>query len=78
MGIYSFQLKLFKEIPKMISMYGRRVKVQYKGINELCYYCFGNHNKRASKTEKVPWRDYIKWFRDEFKEIPAVAYGKWA
>ena len=76
-GIYSVKMKLKKEIPQVLPMCGKRIKVYYKGIDKLCTKCFGKHPRRVCKNEKVPWIDYVAKFVDSNADIPDQAYGRW-
>jgi hypothetical protein len=77
MGIYSVKMKLKREIPQLLPMCGKRIKVYYKGIDKLCTKCFGKHPRRICKSEKVPWIDYVAKFVDSNVDIPSQAYGRW-
>jgi hypothetical protein len=76
-GIYSVKMKLKREIPQLLPMCGKRIKIYYKGIDKLCTKCFGKHPRRICKNEKVPWIDYVERFVDSNVDIPEQAYGRW-
>ena len=76
-GVYSIKVKLHREIPQLLPMDGRRVKIYYKGIQKLCTRCFGEHNKRVCQSQKVRWYDYVKEFIDVNPDIESKHFGKW-
>ena len=59
-GTYSVKMKLIKDIPQFLPMYGRRIRIYYKGITKLCTKCFGTHARRQCGKEKVPWINYVR------------------
>jgi hypothetical protein len=77
MGIYSVKMRLKMEIPQVLPMCGKRVKIYYKGIDKLCTKCFGKHPRRVCKQEKVPWIEYVEEFVAKNADIPPMAYGRW-
>jgi hypothetical protein len=71
-------MKIIKEIPQLLPMCGKRVKIYYKGIEKLCFNCFGKHQRKACNNEKEPWMEYVKLFMAEYPFFPPQAFGKWA
>ena len=77
-GNYSVLMKLEKNIPQLLPMCGRRIKMYHAGITKLCTQCFGPHKKQhCTNKEKTPWTDYVKNFIEVNPEIPSFFYGKW-
>ena len=76
-GIYSVKMKLDMDIPQLLPMAGRRIKIYYRGIQKLCTNCFGKHTRRVCQSIKVPWFEYVRKFRTDNHEIPDELYGKW-
>ena len=56
-------------------MFGKHVKIYNRGIKNMCHKCFRNNIKKDCNAEKVSWKGYIKWLRNEFKDIPVEAFG---
>ena len=54
-GIYSVKMKLFHNIPQLLPMAGRRIKIYYRGIQKLCTRCFGPHIARNCTANKAPF-----------------------
>ena len=77
-GNYSVLMTLDSDIPQLLPMDGRRIKIYHKGITKLCTKCFGKHRKSECKTErKFEWLDYVEHFTIENPEIPEDYYGRW-
>ena len=76
-GIYAVKMKLTSDIPQLLPMDGRRIKVYYRGIQKLCTRCFGNHMSRNCSEEKVKWLDYVDNFMQTSPEIERDLFGNW-
>jgi hypothetical protein len=76
-GIYSVKMRLNQNIPQLLPMDGRRIKIYYRNINKLCTSCFGHHNRRDCKEKKVRWIDYVSEFVESNPQINHELYGKW-
>jgi hypothetical protein len=46
LGTYSVKMKLTNEIPQLLPMHGKRVKIYYEGIDKLCFNCFGKYHRK--------------------------------
>ena len=76
-GTYSLKMRLNKEIPQLLPMCGRRIRVYYRGVQKLCSNCFGKHPRKNCRSEKVPWIRYVLNFMESNPDIPQELYGKW-
>ena len=77
-GNYTVMMKLEKQIPQLLPMCGKRVKMYHAGIQKLCTNCFGPHKKQhCEAAEKVPWVQYVRRFIEENEEIQPHLFGKW-
>ena len=77
-GSYSVLMTLDTEIPQLLPIDGRRIKIYHRGITKLCTKCFGKHRKSECKSEgKTEWLDYVENFIIEYPEIPEDYYGRW-
>ena len=76
-GIYSVKIKLSRDIPQILPILGKRIKIHYKGIQKLCLNCFGPHPKRVCQSKKTEWKEYITKFMFENANIPRELYGTW-
>jgi hypothetical protein len=77
-GIYSVKMRLNQNIPQLLPVDGRRIKIYYRNIIKLCTSCFGQHNRRDCKEKKVKWIDYVFDFIESNPQINPELYGKWA
>ena len=46
-GNYSIMMKLKRNIPQLLPMCGRRIKMYHAGITKLCTQCLGPHKKQT-------------------------------
>ena len=76
-GTYSVKMRLVKDIPQFLPMYGRRIRIYYKGINKICTQCFGSHNRRQCQNGKTPWIVYVRDYMTGNKDVGEMMYGKW-
>ena len=76
-GTYSVKMKLKKDIPQLLPMFGKRIRVYYRGVQKLCTKCFGNHNRLHCRNDKVRWIDYVLRFIENNPDIPEEMYGRW-
>ena len=42
-GTYLVTMKLKKDLPNWVPMYGEEICLDYKGIRRQCNSCYGNH-----------------------------------
>ena len=76
-GIYSVKVKMNHNIPQLLPMDGRRVKIYYRGIQKLCTKCFGGHLCRNCSDEKAPWLSYVRSFVESNSDFDDEMYGNW-
>ena len=76
-GIYSVKMRIVRDMPQFMPMYGKRVRLYYRGIVKRCSNCFMAHKRNQCKNERVTWPDYVKGFNQIFPDIPKGMYGKW-
>jgi hypothetical protein len=70
-------MKLKKDIPQLLPMFGKRIRIYYRGVQKLCTKCFGNHNRLHCRNDKVRWIDYVLRFIENNPDIPEEMYGRW-
>ena len=58
-------------------MWGKRIRVYYRGVQKLCSNCFGPHPRKNCRSERVTWVAYCLRFMESQKDIPEELYGKW-
>ena len=76
-GTFSIKMRLKKEIPQLLPMWGKRIRIYYRGVTKLCANCFGTHARKNCRSEKVSWIQYVLKFMETYPEIPPEFYGKW-
>ena len=77
-GNYSVMMKLEKDIPQLLPMCGRRIKMYHASITKLCTQCFRPHKKQnCQNKEKIAWTHFIKNFIKSNPDIPTDYYGRW-
>jgi hypothetical protein len=76
-GTYSIKMRLNKDIPQLLPMWGKRIRVYHRGVQKLCNNCYGPHTRRNCRSEKVPWTQYVLKFMEKHPEIPSDLYGRW-
>ena len=68
-GNYTLRIKLVKDIPQLIPIHGKRIKIHYPGVSRLCTKCFGKHQKMACQSRKLSWPEYMNKFMSMNPEI---------
>ena len=58
-------------------MWGKRIRVYYRGVTKLCPNCFGAHPRKNCRSEKVSWVQYVLRFMESHPDVPPEFYGKW-
>jgi hypothetical protein len=76
-GIYSVKMRLNQNIPQLLPVDGRRIKIYYRNIIKLCTSCFGQHSRRDCKEKRVKWIDYVADFINSNPQIDPALYGRW-
>ena len=77
MGTYSIKMRLRKDIPQLLPMWGKRIRVYHRGVQKLCNNCYGPHPRRNCRSDKVPWTQYVLKFMETHPEVPKEFYGRW-
>ena len=70
-GTYVAKVRLHSEIPELVPVDGRRVRISYPGIQILCTNCFGKHHKTKCQSLKTKFTDYM--LRNKNKTTNLVA-----
>ena len=77
-GNYLVTMRLEKDLPNWIPIYGRRICLDYKGNKKQCNWCYGSHLRKYCKNEKMSLEEYAVRFRVKNPNIPEQYYGKLA
>jgi hypothetical protein len=76
-GTFSIKMRLRTDIPQLLPMWGKRVRIYHRGVQKLCSNCFGAHQRRNCRSSKVSWTRYVLNFMEKHPEIPSELYGRW-
>ena len=76
-GTFSIKMRLNRDIPQLLPMWGKRVRIYHRGVQKLCTNCYGAHPRRNCRSEKVPWIDYVLYFMEKNPDLPKEIYGRW-
>ena len=76
-GTYTIKMRLDRQIPQFLPMYGKKIKIEHRSIQVLCTNCYGKHTRKVCKSEKVQWMDYVEKFMNENPDINNDMIGKW-
>ena len=77
-GTYLVKMRLKKDMPNYLPMYGRKVSLNYRGIKKQCNSCFGPHLRKFCKNERMSLEEYVEKFRIRNTYVPEQFYGKLA
>ena len=76
-GTFTIKMRLNRDIPQLLPMWGKRVRIYYRGVQKLCSNCFGTHPRKNCRSDRVSWVAYCLRFMENHKEISQELYGKW-
>ncbi len=68
-GNYCVKIKLCNDLPELLPILGKRIKIVYRGIQRLCPNCFGPHAKTRCQSRKTTWPEYIDKFKAKYPEL---------
>jgi hypothetical protein len=68
-GKYKVEMKLEREMPNLIPMYGKKIRIYYKGIKKVCKSCLAYY-KESCKSMRKDWFHYVDDFIKENGRIP--------
>lgn len=74
---YSIKMRLDKQIPQFLPMYGKKVKIEHRAIQILCNNCYGKHPRKVCKSEKMSWMNYVEGFMNRNPDITNNMIGPW-
>jgi hypothetical protein len=76
-GTYTIKMRLDKQIPQFLPMFGKKVKIEHRAIQILCTNCYGKHPRKVCKSEKVAWMDYVEDFMNKNPDVTNNMIGRW-
>ena len=75
-GIYNVKMKITKELPNWIPMYGRKICLEYPGVKRQCSSCYGPHAKKYCRSERCGMESFVIGFSKKYTAVPAEFYGR--
>ena len=76
-GTYTLKMRIDKQIPQFLPMYGKKVKIEHRSIQILCTNCYGKHPRKVCKSPKTQWMDYVSTFMKDNQDISNKMIGRW-
>ena len=76
-GTYVLKIRLHSDVPELLPISGRRIRIKYPGVKIMCTKCFGSHHKTRCQSAKQNFKDYVIYFARLNPEFPESAYGRW-
>ena len=76
-GTYTIRMRIDRQIPQFLPMYGKKVKIEHRSIQIRCTNCYGKHPRKVCKSEKVAWMDYVSNFMATNQDVTNTMIGKW-
>ena len=70
------KIRLAKNLPNWVPMYGKKVCFEYPGVRRQCNNCYGPHAKKYCKSERVGMVNFVKGFSARYNSVPEELYGK--
>ena len=77
-GNYLVRMRLSKDLPNFMPIYGRRVCLEYRGVKKQCNWCLGFHLRKNCRFEKMGMLEFSEKFRLYHPTVPEAFYGKLA
>jgi hypothetical protein len=68
-GNYNVKIKLNGDIPQLLPILGKRIRIFYPGTPRLCTNCFKGHHRSSCHSRKISWKDYTEQFMRDHPDI---------
>jgi len=76
-GDMSIVMKLEKQIPSFLPMYGKKIRVAYRGMVPVCSNCFDvNHMRVECGNTRANYLDYVNMLIERNRFEPSL-FGSW-
>jgi len=77
-GDISIIMKLSKQIPSFLPMYGKKIRVAYRGMSTICSNCYDvGHMRVACENERANYLDYVTMLMST-ERFERSMFGNWA
>ena len=73
-GNYLVTIRLKKDLPNYLPIYGRKICLEYKGVRKQCNACFGFHLRKFCKYERMGMEEFTDKFRILHPNLPEPFY----
>ena len=77
-GVYIVKMRLSRDLPNWIPMFGRKICLEYRGMKRQCNNCYGPHAKKFCRSERVGMANFVTGFRKKYQQVPECLYGRFA
>jgi hypothetical protein len=68
-GIYLVYMRLKRDVPQLLPIMRKRIKIRLTGIQKLCTNFFSRHRCEVCKFAKVQWASYVHLFVKKHPQI---------
>ena len=75
-GVYNVKMRLKRDLPNWVPMYGRKICLEYPGIRRQCSSCYGPHAKKFCKSLRCGMESFVIGFSKKYPSVPVELYGK--
>jgi len=77
-GDISVIMKLHKQIPSFLPMYGKKIRVAYRGMTTVCSNCYDvGHMQIGCENERTNYLDYVSMLM-KTERFERNLFGNWA
>ena len=76
-GTYSAKMRVDRQIPQFLPMYGKKVRVDHRGQENMCTNCYGRHHRKMCRSDRVEWMSYVVQFMRNNPNVSNSMIGRW-
>jgi len=77
-GDYSIIMKLHKQIPSYLPMYGKKIRIAYRGMATICSNCNDvGHMRVSCKNQRANYLDYVSMLMN-MGRFEKSMFGNWS
>jgi len=77
-GDISIIMKLHKQIPSFLPMYGKKIRVAYRGMTTVCSNCYDvGHMRIGCENQRANYLDYV-FMLMQTERFDRTMFGNWA
>ena len=64
------KMKLAKNLPNWVPMYGKKICFEYPGVRRECNNCYDPHAKKYCRSQRVGMENFVKGFSMRYNFVP--------